>query len=373
MARAMHLHGVTMNRSNLDDLVTRLMPGWRLRAVHPFGADESALGDDGTLKGAGYGRPLRLTLRDDAGREQTLVWHTVSADGFGHDRRSDRAQEILLAYDTFPGIPRHVRPIDVGAVLSSGDLVSLRDAGELYLLTSHAPGAPYADDLRRMSHGGEATDLDLERCDTLARYLVELHAGAPAAPSTYRRAVRDLVGHGEGIFGLVDAYGDDVPAATPARLRAIEARCVEWRWRLRGQDARLARTHGDFHPFNVLFDGRTELAVLDASRGCAGDPADDATCMALNYVFFALDHPPAWKASLGRLWHRFWSTYLSGRPDPALFEVAPPFIAWRGLVMACPRFYPDLTPRARNRLLGFVEVTLERGRLDLAAADRLFA
>jgi hypothetical protein len=41
--------------------------------------------------------------------------------------------------------------------------------------------------------------------------------------------------------------------------------------------------------------------------------------------------------------------------------------------MACPRFYPDLSPGARNRLLGFVELTLERGRLDLEAADRLFA
>ena len=30
-----------------------------------------------------------------------LVFHTASPNDFGHDRRSDRAQEMLLAFDTF--------------------------------------------------------------------------------------------------------------------------------------------------------------------------------------------------------------------------------------------------------------------------------
>src|SRR5690606_13915468 len=125
--------------------------------------------------------------------------------------------------------------------------------------------------------------------------------------------IRDLVGSGEGIFGIVDAYGPDVPAAPPERLRAIERGALEWRRRLRERSERLSRTRGDFHPFNVLLDETEDgerLALLDASRGCMGDPADDVTCMAINYVFFAVEHPRAWRGGLGQLWQRFWDVYL---------------------------------------------------------------
>src|SRR5204862_237988 len=106
------------------------------------------------------------------------------------------------------------------------------------------------------------------------------------------------------------------------RLHAIERRCVEWRWRLREHEGRLCRTHGDFHPFNIVFDG-DQLNVLDASRGTCGDPADDVTALAINYLLFALQTAGSWRA-LAPLWRRFWSTYLGERPDPSLVQVAPP-------------------------------------------------
>ena len=92
----------------------------------------------------------------------------------------------------------------------------------------------------------------------------------------------------------------------------VDVRRVDWRWRLRDRGARLARNHGDFHPFNLLFDAGGALRLLDASRGCVGEPADDLTALAVNYVFFAIDHPGAWRAGLGELWHRLWD----GWPDP---------------------------------------------------------
>jgi hypothetical protein len=357
-------------QAELERWAAALGGGWHVVSVTPLGSDGAT--DDDTRKAAGYGRPLHLRLRDGGGREQEVVFHVAQADEFGHDRRSDRALEQLLAYDTFGHIPRHVRALDVGAVGDDGRILSLRRAGEFYLVTSWATGRPYAEDLRRLARSGACAPLDLARADALADYLVALHRERVAEPVAYARGVRDLVGSGEGIFGMIDAYPPDCPAAPPARLCAIERSCLEWRWRLRGREARLRRTHGDFHPFNVVFGDGAGFQLLDASRGCLGDPADDVTAMAVNFVFFALEHPTAWPDGLGRLWHRFWTRYLDGSGDAALLDVAAPFFAWRGLVVTSPRFYPDLRAEARDRLLGLVERALASPRFDPGWADELF-
>jgi aminoglycoside phosphotransferase (APT) family kinase protein len=345
--------------------VEALLPGRRVTAFEPLAPDTGATAG-ATAKAAGYGQPLRVRLDDGS----AVVWRTAGANDFGHDRRADRAQELLQAFDDFRRVPQHVQALDLGAITPDGELVSLHGAGEPYLITSWAEGSIYAGDLRRVAAEGVARELDLHRVDALASYLAELH-GEPGTGS-YRRAIRDLVGHGEGIFGIVDAFPDDVPAAPPARLRAIEARCADWRWRMRGRDRRLARTHGDFHPFNVVFGDGAAFTLLDASRGAEGDPADDVTAMAINYVFFALDHPRSWAHGLGALWRRFWRTYAQGRDDAGLAEAAPPFFAWRALVLACPRFYPALSVRGRDALLGLAERVLEAGRLEPAAGEELF-
>ena len=156
----------------LWDALGNLCPGCRLIACEPIGCDSGARV---AQKGAGYGEPLKLTLEEPNGTVRRLVYRTASQNEFGHDRRSDRAGEILLAFDTFPWVPGHVRAVDVGAITPSG-LLSLRDAGELYLITTFAEGRPYADDLRRIARDGELTERDLERCDALARWLAELDA-----------------------------------------------------------------------------------------------------------------------------------------------------------------------------------------------------
>lgn len=121
-----------------------------------------------------------------------------------------------------------------------------------------------------------------------------------------------------------------------------------------------------------MFDEGVTLALLDASRGARGDPADDVTALAVNFLLFALGRDGAWQGGLGTLWHRWWSTYLALRPDDDLLAVAPPFFAWRALVVACPKFYPDLAAADRDRLLSFAEAALAAGRLDPRAAEELF-
>ena len=69
---------------------------------------------------------------------------------------------------------------------------------------------------------------------------------------------------------------------------------------------------------------------------------------------------------LGVLWHRLWDTYTAARLDPDLLAVAPPYFAWRALVVCNPRFYPELGTPARDALLGLATRALDAGRLDLA-------
>ncbi len=361
----------------LAALVRSLAPGAKLEHVEPLAPDVASGAQH--EKALGYGQPLKVTVRDAAGARRVLVFRTQSANEFGHDRRADRFDAAVLAWDVFGRIPDHVRAVDVGAVADDGRLVSLRQTGEPYLVTEWAEGALYAEDLRRIAVEARASSLDLARCDALADALVRLHAERLDDAPAWRRAVRDLVGHGEGIFGMVDGYPAGVPGAPPERLQAIEERCLAWRWRLRGRTHRLARIHGDFHPFNVVFHppepggDATRFTLLDASRGGKGDPADDLTALAVNYVFFAAEHRAAWPAAFGPLWSRFLARWLSATGDQEALETAPPFLAWRALVLCSPRFYPRLGERARDLLLRLAERALDAGRLDPGLPDALFA
>ena len=317
------------------------------------------------LKSVGYGEPALVRYRV-ADRDKRAVLHTMAPNWFGHDRRSDRAALVLLAADTYGDVPKHTRVLDVGAIDARGELVSIAGDGEFWLLTEYVDGALYARDLRALEERGRAVPLDLSRARALARYLVDLHrAPLEGPPELYHRAVRDLVGSGEGIFGIADSY----PAGGPVtfeRLEAIERRVVSYRWRLRGRESRLRRTHGDFHPYNILFREGDDFSVLDASRGGAGDPADDLAALTINYVFGKVVYPGAWREGLAPVWEEFWTTYLGGSGDREVLSVIPPFLAWRALVVASPIWYPSIAPEARDALLSFAEKALDEGRLDPA-------
>lgn len=358
--------------------LARLFPGAVVEGVEWLAPDSGATaGMISTAKVAGYGRPVRVGLRV-AGRRRDLVFHTASPDRFGHDRRADRAAEALLAFDTFHEIPRQVESVDVGAILPDGELQSLRTSSEFYLITDYAPGTPYAEDLRRVATSGRASPSDLERVQVLARYLASLHAQKRQSEGVYRRSVRDLIGHGEGIFGMVDAFPDETPGVSPGQLERIESACLSWRWRLRRHEHRLSRIHGDFHPFNILFEeGSARFSLLDASRGCLGDPADDVAALAINFLFFSLDgtkaSPLPWREGLGALWHRFFGVYAEASRDSELSQVIAPYLAWRLLVVTHPVFYPALSPRSRERLLAFAERRLvEKSFSPGAAGEELF-
>lgn len=337
-------------------------------SVERLGPD---LGGTTTAKALGYGEPLRLGLRTKSGAFRDCVFHTVRANEFGHDRRSDRAQQAFLAWDTFGQIPRHAAALDVGVLMPEGPR-SLAGSGEPFFVTDWAEGAPYSADLRRLAHGAALEPLDLERARALATYQAELHQRLEPDPVCWRRALRDVIGSGEGIFGICDAYQDGAAGVPPGALPAIERLAVTWRWRLKGRAHRLSRIHGDFHPFNIVFRDGADFTLLDAARGCAGEPADDLTALAVNYVFFAADHPGRWRSGFEPLWRAFWSTYLARTNDREVLACVGPFLAWRALVVACPRFYPQLSAAARAMLVRLAKSALASPRFDPESVEELF-
>ncbi len=318
-------------------------------------------------KGYGYGIPLRVDYVL-GGERRRAVLESVRPGPFGHEHMADRAQSMLWAHRAFGALPRHVPSLDVGAVRASGALEPLGDAEELFMLVAFVEGAEYADDLLRLRATGELGAQDLARADALCDYLVDVHREKLAAPDLYRRRVRELLGHGECVFGVNDSYPDEGPVAL-ATLEEIERRVLAWRWKLRSRTARLCQVHGDFHPWNILFRAGTDFSVLDRSRGEWGEAADDVCCLSLNYVFFSLQRSGRLEGAFERLFRRFWERYLERSGDEAMLEVAAPFFAFRALVMAHPLWYPALDAAVRGKILRFALEALAAPRFDPARVN----
>jgi aminoglycoside phosphotransferase (APT) family kinase protein len=123
---------------------------------------------------------------------------------------------------------------------------------------------------------------------------------------------------------------------------------VDWRQKLKGRVHRLRQVHGDFHPWNILFDQGTEFCLLDRSRGEWGDPADDVTCLTMNYVFFSMQKSGRLEGPFEQLFRRFWERYLERSRDAEMLQVAAPFLVFRALVMAHPVWYPQLSDDIRR-------------------------
>lgn len=325
-------------------------------------------GSSDTIKGYGYGTPIQVDYVAE-GRQHRLVLHTLNPGSFGHEHMADRAQVLLWEHQAFNRLPAHVRSVDVGGFEPNGNLISLGKVQELFLLTEYAEGQGYFLDMARLRDGAELTDLDLARADALCDYLVQVHKVPGNDPGLYLRRARELVGHGECIMGLTDSYPPRHPSITGQLLENIEHQCVRWRWRLKGFTHRLRQIHGDFHPWNILFKQGIDFRLLDRSRGEYGDPADDVSCLTLNYVFFSLQRAGRLEGSLETLFDRFWRRYIEGSGDREILKVVAPFFAFRALVMANPIWYPKLPEGVRTKLFALIRAVLESEAFDFTRVN----
>ena len=311
------------------------------------------------VHGAAY-----LLKFNNAQGENRLIMKALFPSRFGHDHYSDRAQVLLLAQANFNEMPKHVRATDV--VGESPDrLISVKDAKEFYIFMEEARGESYFKDLDAILERGHLDDLDKERAKMLAHFLADIHAlrySGQDAKILYRRRIRDLIGHGECVMGIIDAY-EHVEFTRNQELIEYAEKCLPWWGRIRDKSERLRSVHGDYHPGNIRLQG-DDFVLLDRSRGSWGEPADDVSCLSVNYIHYAIKDRGTFAGPFAELFRLFLEAYLEKTNDGGFFEVAQPFFAFRVLVIANPKFYPDDTIETKRKLIDFGFSVLETERFD---------
>jgi hypothetical protein len=294
--------------------------------------------------------------------EQRLIMKTLFHSRFGHDHYSDRAQVLLLANANYNDMPKHIKAVDVVGE-ASDRLISVKEAREFYIFMEEARGEPYFKDLDAILQRGYLNELDVDRAKMLAHFLADIHAfkySEEDAKILYRRRIRDLIGHGECIMGIIDAYGS-VDFITDRKLVEYAEKCLPWWGKIRDRSERLCSVHGDYHPGNIRLHG-DDFILLDRSRGSWGEPADDVSCLSVNYIHYAIKDRGTFDGPFAELFRVFLGTYMEKTEDGGLYEVAQPFFAFRVLVLANPAFYPEDSDGTRRKLLNFGRSVLEEDR-----------
>ena len=322
---------------------------------------------------------------------QSYVIKTLISEGLGHDYPSDRAAVFLLDLDEYNNLPKHVKGIDVLSEMRDGSLKSIGGGKEYYLLMERAEGKSYFNDLTALSRKDRLGEEDIKKIKAMTAYLAGIHAVKKDSKTLYFRKLRDTVGHGECLMGVFDTYPDGVLSC--GEMADIIKKSVDRIAKLKPKYMRLSLIHGDFHPGNIWFkefnpesetsspvpaahtppplpqlpggaNGGPDFVLLDRSRGPWGDPADDVTALAINYIFFSIKHyGDVMGAYLDGL-KLFFDEYVRTSGDEEITGIVAPFFAFRGAVVANPVFYPEVTLDQRNLIFRFVHNVLDDDRFD---------
>lgn len=299
---------------------------------------------------------------------EPLILKQIHPEGFGHEYLADRAQVLFLAHEAYDQLPDHVESVDLLGQTPDG-IVSMGDVEEVLLLMEEATGTPYAADLDRILDDGELADGDREKVEAMAAYLAGIHAETHDDPALYRRRIRDTVGDGECLLGIVDSYPEAGAFLDQTLLEEVAAAAGRWWATRRDFTDRLCQVHGDYHPGNIWWEG-DEMTVLDRSRGIWGEPADDVVALAINHIFYALRDRDAFEGPFAELFHAFLDAYVRETGDDDLYAFMGGFLAFRVAIVAHPTFYPQLSDRQRVRLFRFAVRAMEAGRFDPAKVDQ---
>lgn len=318
----------------------------------------------------GTGYLIKFKSKNIKGKNEVreFVLRTLMPADFSHDYVSDRAKVFLLQHEMSKHIPGHVESFDVSGFTQKGELISIGGAKEFFQVVEVAHGKAYTDDFQRIKESGRINDADRKKAKALSDYLVELHreklkGSKEEIRSIRRRHSRDALGHGEMMLGVIDTYPDDFGFISKDGLVDLICNAAKFREKIKDVHFAPCRMHGDFHPANIMFDGG-KLKLLDASREVFGDPADDVTTMAINYIWFAVMQAGRFEGPFAELFRIFWDNYFKKTGNDHILRTAGIFFAFRGVVVAHPVFYGAQSDEVRRKMIKFVNGVLSEESFD---------
>ena len=331
----------------------------QLRKYLQFRFGEAVKLKKATFLGSGFhGSSYRLDVDFPNGRREVLVLKTLSGDGFGHDYPSDRAQVLLLANEEFNKLPSHIKSFDVIGIKDTGRIVSLTGSKEFAILMDEVEGTCHMENFNRIKKTKRLGREDMEREVRLAKYLADIHRVKHKNPSLYKRKLRDIIGHGECLMGVIDTYPKKVGFTNHRELGEIVQLAIPWWNRLKFSSRRLCQIHGDFYPGNIFFKG-DEFTLIDRGRGPWGEAADDLTSYTINYISHALWSEGKWGGPFKKMFLKFFEVYLKESGDEEILKFMAPFFAFRGAVVVHPVFYPEIPAKAKKQVLNFIRNVLQ--------------
>ncbi|MBI4685751.1 MAG: aminoglycoside phosphotransferase family protein [Nitrospirae bacterium] len=324
------------------------------------------------LGSGAHGSGFLVEIKTKTGLKSYVVKALVPHD-LGHDYPSDRAGVFLLALNEYKNLPCHVKALDVLSEMADGSIKAVGGGKEYYLLMERGEGRSYFHDLSEFARKTSLETIDIEKIKVMTSYLAEIHSVKKNSKPLYWRKLRDIVGHGECLMGVFDTYPD---GTLPYKeITDIIKKSVDWIYKLKPKHKRLSQLHGDFHPGNIWFKearshppipplarggerGGVDFILLDRSRGPWGEPADDVTALAINYIFFSIKLHGAVIGPYFEALELFFEEYVRLTGDREIYEVLAPFFAFRGAVVANPVFYPEVTDKQRTLIFRFVHKVL---------------
>ena len=99
---------------------------------------------------------------------------------------------------------------------------------------------------------------------------------------------------------------------------------------------------------------------------------DDVSSMTINFLFFGLlkTNGKELDKDFRELFELFFDVYLDKSGDYELLEVLQPFYAFRGLVVASPVWYTNISLETRRKLFNFIKSVLEAERFDYKGVEK---
>ena len=269
-------------------------------------------------------------------KKERLILKSLFTENLGMDHFSDRAGSLLLAHDSYNKMEGHVKSKDVLA-LDEKKLNSIGDSEEFFILMEEAKGDDFFINLDRIKESG-MNEKDEKKILVLSDYLVEIHKIGERNETLYRRKIRDTIGKGGSLMGVLDMHPDECFYKYRGAWMEIIRRSISHWERARRLGHRLCEIHGDYHPGNLWFEN-DKLTVLDRAGGRFGEPADDLTAFLINLIFYSIVKYGRFKGEYKKLFDLFWNNYFKKTKDREMRRVLAPYFAFRAAVITNPVFY----------------------------------